>query len=63
VKCNAEAYQRVDAARKLLLAGGFISERENTKVLQRFKRWIRGAGFKPDELRKVVPDERQQKTA
>lgn len=51
MKCNAEAYKRVEAARKLLVANEFISERENTKVEQRIKRWIRDSGKKPAEFK------------
>lgn len=51
MKCNAEAYKRIEAARKLLVANGFISERENTKVEQRVKRWIRDSGHKPAEFK------------
>lgn len=50
MNCNAEAYKRVEAARKLLASNGFISERENTKVEQRVKRWIRDSEHKPAEL-------------
>jgi hypothetical protein len=50
MNCNAEAYKRIEAARKLLASNGFISERENTKVEQRVKRWIRDSGLKPAEL-------------
>ncbi len=50
MNCNADAYRRIEAARKLLTANGFISGRENAKVEQRIKRWIREAGLKPSEV-------------
>ena len=57
MNCNADAYKRVEAARKLLVSNGFISGRENTKVEQRVKRWIRDSGNKPTDF-KGEDDER-----
>ncbi len=56
MKCTAEAVKRVEDARKMLAGMGFITERENTKVTQRVKRWIREAGYKPAELKEPSDD-------
>lgn len=57
MKCNAEAVKRIQDARKMLAGLGFISERENTKVEQRIKRWIRNSGQKPAELKEQSDDQ------
>lgn len=59
MRCNAEAFKRVDAARKLLLETGFLSPRENTKVEQRIRRWVRDSGLKPDEIKREASDEQR----
>lgn len=51
MNCNAEAVKRIENARKMLRSLEFISERENTKVEQRIKRWIRASGQKPTEMK------------
>ena len=53
MKCNAEAFKRIEEARKLLLGGEFITGRENTKVQQRVKTWIRDSGKNPAEIQAV----------
>ena len=63
MKCNADAFRRMDVARKQLLAGGFISDRENSKITQRINHWIRDSGQKPNELLEEVTGERQRKYA
>ena len=56
MNCNVNAYKKVEAARKLLLGGELLSERENKKVSQRIRNWIREAGLKPEELKDEVKE-------
>ena len=56
MKCNEAAVKCINDARKILVSAGFISERENTKVEQRVKRWIRDSGQKPAELKELSDD-------
>jgi len=53
MKCNEEAVKRINDARKMLAVMGFISDRENTKVAQRVKRWIRDSGYNPADLKEL----------
>lgn len=53
MKCDTVAVNRVEGARKMLVGQGFLSEREDRKVQQRIKRWIRDSGQKPAELKEA----------